>query len=332
MRHFWPFFVKFCQFSDTDCPHVSNPVYVVYNIYGSRQSLAMSRSRGITPQYKIIKQLTPDLTNAVKNDLCDLSNRLLSHGLITEENHEEFINDRNSPSKRASDLIRTVLERIKSDVRHYTVFVGVLEEKEWYYESVLQKIQSHDEGIVIIDQPSLPPMSSAAERQISDSETSSLFRTPYTQYEDSYDRRQSARRNWKPSLDCLLQHCCECIDYTLSRCPHTCTYICRDDDNEDCCYPTSMCLFMTGGILFFVILFVIALLHDYIRCHSSLFDLIHVSIGVVSYVILMFHMCQIINHFCGYKSCTKQTILLHVALWLIIFSVWFCAYKFICTT
>ena len=34
MRHFRPFFVNFHGFDgDTDCPYVSNPGYVVYNIY-----------------------------------------------------------------------------------------------------------------------------------------------------------------------------------------------------------------------------------------------------------------------------------------------------------
>ena len=44
--------------------------------------------RGATPQYKIMRRLVPGLKNTVKDNLCDFSDRQLSHGLITEENHE----------------------------------------------------------------------------------------------------------------------------------------------------------------------------------------------------------------------------------------------------
>ena len=72
-----------------------------------------------TPQYKTIQRLMPELTIAVQDSLCDLSNRLLSRGLITTENHEVFTNDRGAATHvRASNLIRTVLNKIKLDARH----------------------------------------------------------------------------------------------------------------------------------------------------------------------------------------------------------------------
>ena len=51
--------------------------------------------KGDTPQYKIIQRLLPELKNAVRDNLCDLSDRLLSHDLITEE----FTDDHYSVTK-----------------------------------------------------------------------------------------------------------------------------------------------------------------------------------------------------------------------------------------
>ena len=91
-----------------------------------------------TPEYKIVQQLAPELRTAVQDDLCEISDLLLSRGMITEERHEEFTDSRSAISHvRASSMIRTILNKIKADSRNFDTFVGVLEVKEWYYESVL---------------------------------------------------------------------------------------------------------------------------------------------------------------------------------------------------
>ena len=160
--------------------------------------------RGNTPQYKKIKELVPELTIAVQGELCGLSDRLLSRGLITDEGHAEFTNDRVNPHARASNLIRTVLNKIKFKARYYSAFVGALEENERLYESVLEKLKSNDDGIIIIDQPPLPPDS---DREQSDSETRPFLRTPYMEYEDRCRQcHHSNRREYVP-LDVA---CCSC--------------------------------------------------------------------------------------------------------------------------
>ena len=40
-----------------------------------------------TTEYKAVQCLTPELVNAVQNDLCEISNQLLSRGMITEASH-----------------------------------------------------------------------------------------------------------------------------------------------------------------------------------------------------------------------------------------------------
>ena len=257
------------------------------------------------------------MANAVKNDLCDLSNHLLSHGLITEANHEEFINDRNSPSKRASDLIRTVLERIKSDVRHYTVFVGVLEENELYYESVLQKIRSHDEGIVVISQPPLPPMSRAAAREHSDSESSPFIQTPYyVRYEDECNAPRK-----KPSL------IKECYDWLMS-------YLCDFSWWLACSY-----LVLTPSFYLFTILVVFNIYHNS-GCHNALYLIALYIIGMVTCILFAVHFFMLIESLdmivyhrdMKKLSCSKQTILLHITPWLFILLLWFFALTHTCTT
>ena len=84
-------------------------------------------------------------------------------------------------------MIRTVLSKIKSDVRHYSTFIRVLEENERLYESVLEKIRStKDEGIITIHQPTSPRLFPNPEREQSDNEMSPFLHTPYVEYIDTF--------------------------------------------------------------------------------------------------------------------------------------------------
>ena len=263
----------------------------------------MSRGED-TPQYKIIQRLMPELTIAVQDNLCDLSNRLLSHGLITTENHEVFMNDRGvSTHVRASNLIRTVLNKIKLDVRHYSTFVSVLEENECLYESVLQKLRPRDEGIVIIDQLPLPP---TADREQSDSETSPFLPTPYAETKDGSRLRQRCTIRGK-------RH----------------SYV-----SEPCCM--SLCVFILMELLSSVVGWVIGILvsyyYRYSGCHNGYYLL--ALIIIVGACELLF-MCNVI---CVYVVLdvpdlfSKNVCLMCSIPWLIFVLVWFCAYQHLCTT
>ena len=125
-----------------------------------------------TPQYKLVQQLAPELRVAVQHDLCAVSELLLKHGMITEESHEEFTDSRVAVSHvRASSLIRTVLSRIKVDTRYFETFVKVLEEKELYYEAVLEKLRVD----LVVDEQPIAPQNFSHNLEESDDEASVLL-------------------------------------------------------------------------------------------------------------------------------------------------------------
>ena len=98
-----------------------------------------------TAQYRIAHELASELSNAIKDDLPYISGSLLGRGVITEENHAEFTDTSTPTSLRASNVVKTLLNRIETDLRHYTAFVEVLEGKRWYYDAILQKFDQHNE-------------------------------------------------------------------------------------------------------------------------------------------------------------------------------------------
>ena len=106
----------------------------------------MAFSGTTTPEYKAVQRLTAELVNAVQNDLFEVSNQLLSRGMITVVSHDEFTDLRSATAhERASKLIRTILNKIKMDSRNFDTLVQVLGENELYYKSVLDKLESYRE-------------------------------------------------------------------------------------------------------------------------------------------------------------------------------------------
>ena len=130
-----------------------------------------------------MQRLVPELTSAVQDNLVEISNLLLKHGVITTGNHNEFTDPRLASSHvRASSLIRTVLNRIEIDASYFEKFVKVLEENEPYYEAVLDKLRVDlAENKQLVSSPG--PF---YDFEQSDHESSTLLklRTPYVQYED----------------------------------------------------------------------------------------------------------------------------------------------------
>ena len=57
-------------------------------------------------EYQLVQQLVPDLKLAVQDDICEISDLLLSRGMITDANHEEFTNPVVKPSTRAYQLVK----------------------------------------------------------------------------------------------------------------------------------------------------------------------------------------------------------------------------------
>lgn len=102
-----------------------------------------SPSFGIdSPEYKVLQILAPQVKSAIQHDLHDLSLQLLSCGMITEDNHEDFSNEIIPTYQRASKLLRVVQSRVAQNPLNYATFVSVLENKgpHNYYQSVLSQL------------------------------------------------------------------------------------------------------------------------------------------------------------------------------------------------
>lgn len=127
-------------------------------------------SKTSTQEYELIKQLTPKLRTAIQDDLQGISEHLLSCGMITEENYQDFTNWASPLYVRAKHLVQTVQNRIKLDSRYFYDFIQVLEKKREYYSSILLKIHSHD-----LRAPHLqhPPYSESQHHSCSDEESQS---------------------------------------------------------------------------------------------------------------------------------------------------------------
>ena len=256
-----------------------------------------------TPQYKIIKRIAPELKHAIKDDLCDLSDRLLGYGLISDANHEAFITHYVPSDTRASNLIRTVLNKIKLDARHYATFVSVLKEKEYLYESVLEKIRStEDEGIVTIGQSPLP-RSSVGDQ--SDSETSPFLHTP-----QSCHVNQNSRPKKPPPQDKLL--------FLMGL----------------FCFWTILVIFFS--IIFIVIITVTVSLYNASGCLNDHYQFTLLIIILASFVVLSCNISLSICAFCLFNNsepylCSTRTCLLCITPWFFILLIWLCAYTYMCT-
>ena len=210
-----------------------------------------------TPQYKRVQQLAPELRVAVQHDLCGVSELLLKHGMITEESHEEFTDSRVAVSHvRASSLIRTVLSRIKIDSSKFETFVKVLEEKESYYEAVLDKLRV---DLDVTEQPT----STATKYPFSDSvpsdnESSALLRPrPQTQLHTEAQPRSVPRHRTRARE---IGNCCVLICWIIA-------------------------------LLFVVSVPVFMLLYggEYLKCYRITFLFLYISLitcGAIMYVLL----------------------------------------------
>lgn len=291
----------------------------------------MSDSRRTSPQYRIIQQLTPELTDAVKDNLCDLSNHLLKHGLITENNHEDFTKHSVSSYVRASNLIRTILNRIKVDVRHYSTFVKVLKENEQYYKSVLQKIYSHNDEVVTFGQPSLSlPELPPSDMEQSDNEASPLLRAPYVQYESDSD---CSKRQDTIDLPKLI-HSVDSADEDFDK-PHGGVQHQQLDDAQrareqhldaiivNFCLPCIISIEVVLIVIHFITSACINILW-------YMFTLIVITALVACILIWnAVFVRQLILY--GSRLCTRRNVLCNTVPWIVVVSIWCFIYLYLCT-
>lgn len=291
----------------------------------------MSDSRRTSPQYRIIQQLTLELTDAVKDDLCDLSNHLLKHGLITENNHEDFTKHSVSSYVRASNLIRTILNRIKVDVRHYSTFVKVLEENERYYKSVLRKIYSHNDGVVTFGQPSLPELAPSNMEQ-SDNEASPFLRAPYVQYESDGDCSNRQDTINLPTLIRSADSADEDFDKPLGGVQHQQLSDAQRAREQylDAIFG-NFCLPCIIGIE--VLLIIIHFITSAAACINILFYMFTLIViaALVAFVLVwnLIHVYFLLLY--GSRLCTRRTVLCNIVPWIVVISIWCFTYVYLCT-
>lgn len=147
-----------------------------------RETSFISSGTG-TPEYKLIQRLTPELRTAIQDDLQDISDHLLSRGIITRENYQDFTSWARPVYARAASLIQVVQNRIKLNNGYFYDFIQVLEKNKQYYDAILQKIYSHD---ISVHQRLLYSESQhhSDEESQGECESSALLQSPYVQHED----------------------------------------------------------------------------------------------------------------------------------------------------
>ena len=177
-------------------------------------SFISSATSSESPEYRLIVRLTPELRTAIQGDLQNISDHLLSCGMITQDDHEDFTNCYKPTHTRAASLIRAVQNKIKLDCHYFSKFVKVLEKNKQYYSSILQRLYSHD-----MDSPPMYSQQHICEESSSElDETGVLLHghVPYVQYEDDShcceSERQYTVNNFFKTVSVF---CSSCIDKTF---------------------------------------------------------------------------------------------------------------------
>ena len=94
-----------------------------------------------SPEYQTIIQLTPELTNAFRGDLVNLSGEFLSASFISDDNADNLQNPHNSANHRAASLMGWIRNRIQLEPeRNYRAFIDVLKRRLAVHESILRRL------------------------------------------------------------------------------------------------------------------------------------------------------------------------------------------------
>ena len=171
-----------------------------------RETSFSSSSGTGTPEYKRVQQLFSQLVTAIEDDLIIISGHLMSRGMITQENYQDFANWSKPAYTRAASLVQTVLNRVKLDKGYYYDFIQVLEKNKEYYNSILRKMYMYSYDVGLQRRPlSSESQYQSSEESQSEEESSALLRVPYVQYEDetspTYKQGQVKSRQHYPSVE-----------------------------------------------------------------------------------------------------------------------------------
>ena len=89
-------------------------------------------------ELQTIIECTPELVDALKDDLSSLSGELLAVGLINSDNEAALMNQNHNPTDRAAALTGFIRNRVKIDPGSYAVFIETLKRRETDHKSLLK--------------------------------------------------------------------------------------------------------------------------------------------------------------------------------------------------
>ena len=103
-----------------------------------------------TPKLRTLIKCTPQLKDAVQDDLDSLSGELLAANLISSDNDSHLRNPHVSAAYRAADLVAYVRTRVALAASDYHVFIEVLKKREADHKNILkilaEEYQTLDHG------------------------------------------------------------------------------------------------------------------------------------------------------------------------------------------
>ena len=89
-------------------------------------------------ELRTIIECTPELVNALKDDLSSLSGELLADRLITSDNDAALRIQSRNPGDRAADLAGFIRNRVEIDPGSYAVFIETLKRRETDHKPLLK--------------------------------------------------------------------------------------------------------------------------------------------------------------------------------------------------
>lgn len=101
----------------------------------------MAHQSDTRPEYNTIIRCTPQLENAVKNDLTKLCGEIAAVGLISPDSASSLRNPHNDAVDRAARLVELVANRVRGDSRNFVLFIKVLNKRWMEYKSILLELE-----------------------------------------------------------------------------------------------------------------------------------------------------------------------------------------------
>ena len=92
-------------------------------------------------ELQTIIECSPELVDALKDDLLPLSGELLAVGLINSNNEAALRNQHHNPGDRAANLVQFMRNRVKIDPRSYFVFIETLKKRETDHKPLLKILE-----------------------------------------------------------------------------------------------------------------------------------------------------------------------------------------------